>query len=243
MAGRGPPMIGVLDPDDLLDGRLPPGTVELTEPPFGESPVPKSVLVVGESGLLAAVDHEIEGPFLPVGLEDGPPSVPLGSLDAALESLAEGRLKTVEYPTIQVESPHGSDRALMDVTAVTAEPARISEYRAAKADGTVIDQVRADGLVVSGPAGTPGYGTAAGAPHLDPAVRGLSVVPIAPFRTARPRWVVAPPIEIEVARRETPVSLVVDDTQVGRLPAHEPVTLDWGKNAAIAVVESSEERF
>ena len=232
----------MLDPDEQLAGELPADRVDVAAPPFDGSAPVSAVLVAGEAGLLEAVDREIEAPLLPVGLEDGPPSVPRSGLGTALESVAADRVDHVAYPTITVESPHGTDRALMDVTAITAEPARISEYRATKADGTVVDQVRADGLVVSGPAGTPGYGTAAGGPHLDPAVRGLSVVPIAPFRTARPTWVVAPPIEIEVARRETPVSLVVDEREVGRLPAHEPVALEWGREIEILVVDASADR-
>lgn len=241
----------VLDPEERLSDNQPDAANGLSvsrEPDpqevagrAGDSTV---VLAVGEAALLDFVRAGGVGPVVPIDVAAGVPSVPLSRTTDAAAALAAKAFETVQYPTFDVRRGDTRYRGLMDVMAVTAEPARISEYRARKVKtDTVIDQVRADGLVVSGPAGTPGYGTSVGSPIVDRDLGGMSVVPVSPFRTSRPQWVVAPPIELEVVRREVPVSLLVDDTEVGRLPAFEPVRLDWGDPIAIAEVDQSSQTF
>lgn len=232
-------------PGDPTGGSTPVTLDRVTDPDrLVDEAGGRCVLVaVGEAALLEYVRRGGSGPVLPIGVDGGVPAVDTASATTAVESLADGH-ETVSYPTIDASRGEDRYRALMDVMAVTAEPARISEYKARKVEtDTVIDQVRADGIVVSGPAGTPGYGTAAGGPMVDRDLGGMSVVPVSPFRTSRPRWVVAPPIEIEVTRGEVPVSLLVDDEEVGRLPAADPLTLDWAGPLDVAVVEESVATF
>ena len=125
----------------------------------------RSVFVaVGEAALFEYVRRGGTGPVLPIGVDAGIPSVPERAATEGLAALSDDH-DTITYPTLDVTASETRYRALTDVMVVTAEPARISEYRTRKVrTDTVIDQVRADGIVVSGPAGTPGYGTAAGGP-------------------------------------------------------------------------------
>lgn len=197
------------------------------------------VVAVGEPALLSVFRTAMNAPLIPVAVDAGLPSVSEDQLDTALESLANGDVESVEMPTIDVSLGESEFRALMDVMAVTAEPARISEFRTKKGDGTVVDTVRADGVVVSAPAGTPGYGTAVDGPILDPAVGGVAVVPVGQFRTAHPRWVLAPPVEIEVIRDTVPISLVVDDREVETMPADTSLRLTWGRPVEFGVLEHS----
>ena len=219
-----------------------PESVTLDHQPVGKALEPNTdfVLPVGETALLSLVRAGPDCPIVPVDVEAGVPSVPTASLGTAIAALEAGAFEIEAVPTIAVSLGDSSYRGLMDVMVVTAEPARISEFRTRKsATGTVVDQVRADGIVAAGPAGTPGYSTAAGGPILDPSLSGLAVIPVGPFRTERPRWVLEPPIEFEVVREEVPVSLVVDDQPVERVPAGEPVGLDWGAPVEIGIVEKS----
>ncbi|MDZ7850884.1 MAG: hypothetical protein U5K70_08860 [Halodesulfurarchaeum sp.] len=197
------------------------------------------VLPVGETALLSVFRAGINSGIVPVGIGAGVPSVPETAFAASLESLTNGVIESVAIPTIDVSLGEEEFRALMDVMAVTAEPARISEFRTTKGDGTVVDTVRADGVVISAPGGTPGYGTAVDGPILDPSVDGLSVVPVGQFRTAHPRWVLAPPIEIEVVRETVPIALVVDDREVETIPANTSLRLAWGSPVEFAVLEQS----
>ena len=106
-----------------------------------------------------------------------------------------------------------------DVTLVTSESARISEF-AVRAGGRRVDDFRADGVVVATPLGSAGYARAAGGPVVEPGT-GLAVVPVAEFATFRGAWVLDPPVGCTVERDEVPVSLVldgavVDDVGVGQ---------------------------
>ena len=241
----------LLDPEERLDTDQPSDDSQIvlereTDPHriTGQGGDSTIIFAVGEPALLDFVSAGGTGPVLPVDLDAGVPSVPLSRVSEVYSTVTADSYQTVEYPTFDVRHGETRYRGLMDVMAVTAEPARISEYRARKVENdTLIDQVRADGIVVSGPAGTPGYGTSVGSPIVDRDLRGMSVVPVSPFRTSRPQWVVSPPIEIEVARAEVPVTLLVDDTEVGRLPAFEPVCLDWGEPLSVVQVEQSNQTF
>jgi NAD+ kinase len=98
----------------------------------------------------------------------------------------------------------------MDVMLVTSEPARISEY-AIERDGEHLGSVRADGIVVATPAGSHGYAAAADGPALAVGTDVVSVVPIAPFHTSVPTWVLkADDVALSVLRDEGDVSLLVD---------------------------------
>nr|WP_303650192.1 hypothetical protein [Halalkalicoccus sp. NIPERK01] len=113
----------------------------------------------------------------------------------------------------------------MDVTLVTTEPARISEYAVDHADERVA-AFRADGVVVATPAGSHGYAAAAGGPTLAPTAEALCVVPIAPFHTQATRWVLdTSALGLSVLRDEGEVSLLVDDTEYGVVDPDQRVRL------------------
>ncbi|ADB59984.1 sugar kinase-like protein [Haloterrigena turkmenica DSM 5511] len=106
------------------------------------------------------------------------------------------------------------DRALFDVTLVTDEPARISEYGVASR-GDSVATFRADGVVVATAAGSHGYAGAVDAPHLSRAVDAVAVAPVAPFVTDTRRWVLPDDrLELTVERDEGPIALVADGRRV-----------------------------
>lgn len=195
------------------------------------------VAVLGEKPLLdtAATAHPS---VLPVaaGREYG--GVARQDRDAALASVATGDFSVVDRPTLAVDAPGVSGRALADVTLVTTEAAKISEFQVEAGERTV-GSVRADGVVTATPTGSRGYATDAGGPRLEPDVSGVAVVPISPFRVDRTNWVVAPPLSVTVARDETGVELHVDGREQGILPIGEPVELTWGDPLPVAVVPST----
>ncbi|UWG47498.1 NAD kinase [Halanaeroarchaeum sp. HSR-CO] len=190
------------------------------------------MVVAGESALLSFVRADVDVPVLPVEVGSGVEDVAAADLDEAIRSLVTGTLQTTERPLLVVTVEDDSYAALMDVMVVTEEPAKISEFAIGNRfrGGTqTVDQVRADGVVVATSVGTPGYVTAAGGPVLGPETSGVAVVPIGPFRIEQSQWVLEPPISLTVARDDTGVSLLIDDEEVGPVPAHEPIELAWGK--------------
>jgi len=183
-----------------------------------------AVVAVGEAALTAAASSEPAVPLLPVGVDRGLHSVARNSLAGALAALAAGEYRTATHPVLGID--HGGEsagRAVFDVTLMTTEPARISEY-SLTSDGEVLNEVRADGMVVAASYGSAGYTDAAGGPLLAPGA-GLSVVPVGPFTTRAKNWVVPGPLELAVERDEGSVSLFADESDLGEVPPHEPVRI------------------
>ncbi|MFB6069893.1 MAG: hypothetical protein ABEJ76_02620 [Halanaeroarchaeum sp.] len=204
------------------------------------------VVAVGESALLATVRSDATTPVLPVGTGGAVRDVPAADLEAAIESVRSGTARLHDRPLLAAAVGEEEYRALMDVMAVTTEPAKISEFAidtGATTDGTAVDVVRADGVVVATPAGTPGYASAAGGPVLTPDLSAVAVVPVGPFRIDRTHWVLDVPTTVTVARDETPVSLLVDDEEVGSVPPHEPIELTWGSSVPLVRTPVSRSPF
>ena len=188
-------------------------------------------VTIGEAGLLSLVRAGVRTPVLPVAAGRSVGSVSRNDLDRAVETILTGEFRTIDLDTIAVSADDQQYRALMDVTAVSNEAAKISEYQVLGRlddEAVVVDRVRSDGVVASTPAGTPGYGTSAGGPILEPGLRAVSVVAVSPFRVEQPHWVLRLPIRFEVVREEVPVSLIVDDRSVQVIDEEIPVTLEWG---------------
>lgn len=195
------------------------------------------VAALGEDALLdAGVDAP--APVLPVGAGREYGGVARSDLEAALDSLATGDYTVADRPTLAVDALGASARALADVTLVTTEAAKISEFHVDAGDRSV-DSVRADGVVAATPTGSRGYATDAGGPRLEPDVSAVGVVPISPFRIDRTNWVVAPPLSVTVARDETSVELHVDGRELGIVAVDEPVELAWGEPLPVAVVPAT----
>ncbi|WP_137283224.1 NAD(+)/NADH kinase [Halorussus salinisoli] len=207
---------------------------------------PESVVAVGESALLALVREGVDAPVLPVDAGPGYGGVASSdatltdetatdtdaessvetdsdSADAQPESVSSAldALLAREFETdsravlaVTVDGEHVG-RALADVTLVTSEPARISEY-AVESRGEQVAQFRADGVVVSTPTGSHGYGRNAGGPLLEPGTGVVSVVPVASFAVNVDHWVLSVDrsVALTVERDEGEVSLLLDDRNV-----------------------------
>ncbi|WP_253738070.1 ATP-NAD kinase [Halohasta salina] len=155
------------------------------------------LVTVGEDPLTDCAARGESRPILPAGLDaDWSPD------PEAVPELVAGEtvdaLPTVEATPLAVSVGDTAASAAFDVTLVTSEPARISEYTVS-VDGRTHATFRADGVVVATPLGSGGYARAAGGPQLAFGT-GLAVVPIAPFATIADAWVLQPPLSIRVER-------------------------------------------
>lgn len=198
----------------------------------GEAPAadlgPLDVVAEGDADAVVAVGAEaieraaLAGgtPILAVG--DDRQGTTREALTTAAAALAEGRYRAMTHSVLHVAvDGEQLTRGVIDVTLMTREPARISEY-ALSAAGERLFEVRADGVVVSTPLGSAGYGRAAGGPVVEPG-GGLSVVPVAPFTTRASSWVVPGPLSLHVERDEGEVSLFVDGTEYRTIAPGQPV--------------------
>jgi NAD+ kinase len=202
---------------------------------------PAAVVAVGEGALVDLVLAGVEGPVLPVSVEDAVRPVPESAVERAVAAVIEGRFDAVEYPLLAVEGPRagGGARALFDVALVTAEPARISEYTVST-DGERVATLRADGVVVATAAGSAGYARAAGGPVVAPGMGVVAVVPVSPFATDADHWVLpAGEVELAVERDETPVRLVADGRDAGEVGTGRRLDVSTDGALTVAVVGES----
>lgn len=214
--------------------------------PTGTPDSVDAMVISGESTLLDRLRKGVDVPLLPVQVGSGIDDVSAADLQAAVESYIAGESSIDERPRLVVTVEDDRYAALMDVMVVTEEPARISEFVVGdrfRDDTQTVDQVRADGVVVATSVGTPGYGTAAGGPVLGPETSGVAVVPIGPFRIEQQHWVLEPPISLTVARDDAPVSLLIDDEEVGSVPAFESIDLSWGDPVSLIRTPVSRSAF
>ncbi|MFC4246630.1 NAD(+)/NADH kinase [Natribaculum luteum] len=198
---------------------------------------PSVLVAVGEPALLAAVRAETTVPVLPVDAGRGIRSVPSSRLAAAVRTVLDGESHRRQWPVLDVAvDGDGRYRALFDVTLVTDEPARISEFGVRSRDREVA-QFRADGVVVATPAGSHGYADAAGGPLLSPAIDGVAVVPISPFVTQTRHWVLPDDdLYLSVEREEGPVALCIDDDAVATITPDSTVVIAASGSLSTLVV-------
>lgn len=230
-------MIGVVGPDDRV-GDLASSLDDLDVAAGGAGAVleggPDVAVAIGEAAASALLRAGSEVPILPVDAGRGLESVPIDRAPAVLRDGVEAGFHTRGRPVLEAsvgEEPCG--RGLFDVTFVTSDPARISEY--AVATGGWSERFRADGVVVATPAGSDGYARAVGGPVLDPTASALVVVPVAAFALRSSVRVVdgGSTLAISVERDEVDVSLLVDDQERRRVPPRRTVTVE-----ATAAVET-----
>ncbi|SEH11653.1 NAD+ kinase [Natronorubrum sediminis] len=149
----------------------------------------------------------------------------------------EERADSTGTTTAPVESgDEDRTRALFDVTLVTDEPARISEY-GLSSRGETVDTIRADGIVVATAAGTSGYASALETPQLSTAVDAVAVAPIAPFATQARHWILpTDDLGLTVERDDGDVSLVVDDRVVQTVGVDDRIRLSVESTLSTVVV-------
>lgn len=205
-----------------------------------------ALVAVGEDALfdLATGALSVSVPVLPVAAGPGVCSVPAPALDAALDRLVDGEGERLSLPIVAVTvGGRERTRALADVTLVTAEPAKISEY-AVRAGADLVSRFRADGVVVATPAGSAGYASTVGAPVVAHDTGVVAVAPIAPFQTDPDHWVLpADAVSLSVERDEVAVELLADTRTVGPVSPDTPIDLSRVDGLPVLRLPESESRF
>lgn len=192
----------------------------------------------------AALHAVIQGPtgvpVLPLGVE----SPPIEATDAMtrVRTAIEQGWTNVSQSILTVEADGNSSPVVYEVTVMTDEPARISEYTISDTPPDTPDSVRADGVVIATPEGSTGYAHAAGGPPVSADSDTVAVVPVAPFAVDRRPWVTTPPITITVQRDEGAVSVYTDGDRLGPVDRGQTVRIDWGGETQIARLLTPDEK-
>jgi len=183
------------------------------------------VVVLGGDGTLlsaARATAAVDVPLLGVNLGSLGflTEVPLHSLYAMLEAIAQGSAAVERRALMQVEllrgdAVRGSYLVFNDAVVNKTALARLNTYDL-YIDKAFVSSYRADGMIVATPTGSTAYSLSAGVPVLMPTVNALVVTPVAPHSLTHRPLVVPDSVVIEILlRSEEEVAYLSLDGQPG----------------------------
>lgn len=87
--------------------------------------------------------------------------------------------------------------ALNEVVIKTDKPSKMLHFEV-EVDGEVVEEFRADGLIISTPSGSTAYAMSAGGPIVDPKLEAFIIIPICPYKLGVRPFIVSDKSEIGV---------------------------------------------
>ena len=115
----------------------------------------------------------------------------------ALKEILKGNYYKEKRSRLVVSHENHNFTAMNEVVVMTEKPAKMLHFEI-KVDGETIEEVRADGLIISTPSGSAAYSMSAGGPIVDPKVAGFIIIPICPYKLGVRPFVVSDNSEITV---------------------------------------------
>ena len=115
----------------------------------------------------------------------------------ALEEVLKGDYYKEKRTRLVVSHENHHYSAMNEVVIMTDKPAKMLHFQI-KVDGEIVEEVRADGLIVSTPSGSTAYAMSAGGPIVDPKVGGFVIIPICPYKLGARPFIVSDNSEITV---------------------------------------------
>ena len=104
----------------------------------------------------------------------------------AIEEILAGNYFVERRNQLLVWHKHELSPALNEVVLMTRKPAKMLHIQIS-VDDEIMEELRADGLIIATPSGSTAYSMSAGGPIIDPRVEAFVIVPICPFKLgARP---------------------------------------------------------
>jgi len=133
--------------------------------------------------------------------------------------------------------------ATNEVAIITASPAKMLDFKIT-VDGSILEQLRADGMIFATSTGSTAYAMSAGGPIVDPRVDGIVLVPVAPFKLSARPWVIPGDslirVELTLPGKE---ALVVVDGQTMTSIYHEQVVIMSRAEVPARFVKASKDGF
>lgn len=133
---------------------------------------------------------------------------------SALEEVISGKYELEERTQLQICHNQKLHTALNEVVLMTRRPAKMLHIEIS-VDKEIVEELRADGLIIATPSGSTAYSMSAGGPIVDPRVDAFIIVPICPFKLGARPTVVPNDSTIQVKLlREGKKAIAVIDGQI-----------------------------
>ncbi len=115
----------------------------------------------------------------------------------ALNEVLKGDYYKEKRSKLLVTHENNTYSAVNEVVIMTSKPAKMLHFEI-QVNGEIIDEVRADGLIISTPSGSTAYSMSAGGPIVDPKLDGFIIIPICPYKLGARPFIVSDSSEISV---------------------------------------------
>lgn len=196
------------------------------------------VVSIGGDGTFLETLHRMGGPCAPIaGVNIGHLGFLTACQDAGVDTLAEavtaGRHLEVERSLLRVRmrAEGGQEHeflALNEVVLMRGETGRLVSLEA-RVDGELLNEYRADGLIVATPTGSTAYSLAAGGPLVGPGAEVMVMTPICPHTLSGRALVIGDSSVIELSpsdRNQEPVLFTVDGRDTLRVARASVVVVE-----------------
>jgi NAD+ kinase len=167
----------------------------------------------------------------------------LDQLPAAIEAFADGRTVRQRRGMLAAEIDPGEggggdglggSRVLLALNDIALKSPEVSLVRLrVEADGELLGEFDADGVVVSTATGSTGYALSAGGPPIDPRVRAIIVVPLAPHAVITRPIVLPEGTVVEVSLMHGRVHVAADGQHQGGLGSGGRVRIAPGPELSV----------
>jgi len=183
--------------------------------PYKDIEKAKIVITIGGDGTILQTLQKLEKPPPIFGINTGR----VGLLTHAtpenfeneLEKTLNNELNIEEF--MRIETRVGDERliALNEISLLSRSPAKLIGINV-HVDNQKVEDLRADGIIISTPIGSTAYSLSSGGPVVDPYLNSILIVPVSPFKLGWKPWVVSSErkITVEVSMRD---GVVVADGQ------------------------------
>lgn len=123
--------------------------------------------------------------------------------------------------------------AINEVAVLTASPAKMIEF-VIMVDGFIMEDFRADGVIIATSTGSTAYAMSAGGPIVDPRVDAIVLVPVAPFKLSSRPWVIpgGSVIEVKLKLPEKEALVVVDGQSTTTISVKDALVISKAKTPA-----------
>ena len=175
------------------------------------------IVSVGGDGTILRTIHRMKDPVPILGIN-------MGTLGFLVDVEPKEAEKTLDQLILQFDVDLRSRLKVLlngkslppatnEVALITASPAKMIEFEII-VDGSLMEDFRADGVIIATSTGSTAYAMSAGGPIVDPRVDAIVMVPMAPFKLSSRPWVIPGDSTIEV-KLKLPMkdALVVIDGQ------------------------------
>jgi NAD+ kinase len=195
------------------------------------------IVSVGGDGTILRTIHRMKDPIPILGINMGTlgflvdvePAEAFTVLDGLLQGFqADERSRLKVLLNGQSLPPATNEVALM-----TASPAKMIEFEII-VDGALMEDFRADGVIIATSTGSTAYAMSAGGPIVDPRVDAIVLVPMAPFKLSSRPWVIpgGSVIEVRLKLPDKDALVVIDGQSTTTISVRDSVVISKAETPA-----------